>query len=109
MTLFRKRVTIKDIPSKICTEFKLILQSKKIPFDKLASLLPETKRVTLTQLKEHVRALGRFENEEDIELICRYLVENDEAGDLIEYNENTSIDHIAIVSKFKNRIIEDQY
>jgi len=92
----RNRVSIIDIPKTAKTEFKLILQNQKIPFSKMGKIFPNTKRVHLAQLIEHFKKFDRFESDETIEKVCRYLVENEEVGDLIPYDENADIDMIAI-------------
>lgn len=92
----KSRVSIVDIPTPIQTEFKLILQNLKIPFDKLDKFFPNTKRITLAQLMDHIRQLDRFDSEEIIEQVCRYLVENDTKGDVIKFDLNADLDKIAI-------------
>ena len=94
--LFKSRVSIQDIPVQIKIEFRLILQSLKIPFEKMHMIFPQTKRVGLKQLIDHFKGFNRFQDNIMVEHICRYLVENDSKGDVIEYDINTDIDKIAI-------------
>ena len=104
-----KRVSIVDIPRDVKTEFRLILQNKKIPYEKIKNIFPDTNRLQLNQLIEHFQSFGRFEDKILLEQVCRYLVENDTQGDIISYNEKADLDMIAIVSKFKNKIVDDDY
>ena len=94
--LFKSRVSIVDIPKMVKDEFRLILQNKKIPFEKLIKIFPETKRVSLKQLIDHFKSFKRFEDDDLVEKVCRYLVENDANGDVIEFDMNADIDKIAI-------------
>lgn len=94
--ILKSRVSIVDIPSIVKGEFRLILQNLKIPFDKLNKFFPKSKRITLAELVDHIKSLNRFESDELIEQICRYLVENDTKGDIIKYDENADLDKIAI-------------
>ncbi|CAI2363378.1 unnamed protein product [Moneuplotes crassus] len=109
LNVFKSRVSIVDIPQFVKIEFKLILQNKKIPYEKIKKLFPPTKRISLQQLKDHLLQLGRFEEPVIIEQICRYLVENDANGDMIAYNNEADMDKIAIVSKFKNKVVTEDY
>lgn len=76
--------------------------------------------MNLKQLIDHFKEFSRFQDPTTIEYICRYLVENDWNGDVIEYDLNADIDKIAlgkfhinlillIVSKFKNKMVEGDY
>lgn len=107
--VLNQRVSIVDIPKDVKTEFRLILQNNHIPYEKIKSIFPNTNRVQLSQLIDHFKSLNRFEDAELLEQVCRYLVENDTQGDIIPYDENADIDMIAIVSKFKNKIVEEDY
>ena len=104
-----KRVSIVDFPKDVKTEFKLILQNKKIPYEKIKNIFPDTNRLQLNQLIEHFQSFGRFEDKILLEQVWRYLVENDTRGDILPYSEKVDLDMIAIVSKFKNKIVDDDY
>lgn len=71
--IFKSRVSIVDIPKIAKVEFRLILQNKKIPFEKMIKIFPNTKRVGLQQLIDHFKSFGRFESDIMLEQICRYL------------------------------------
>lgn len=71
--IFKSRVSIVDIPKIAKVEFRLILQNKKIPFEKMIKIFPNTKRVELQQLINHFKSFGRFESDIMLEHICRYL------------------------------------
>ncbi|CAI2387658.1 unnamed protein product [Moneuplotes crassus] len=107
--VYKSRVSIVDLPEFVKIEFKLILQNKKIPYEKISKLFPSTKRISLEQLKVHFEELQKFEDPDIIEQICRYLVENDAHGDLIPYDVNADMDKIAVVSKFKNKVVTEDY
>ena len=94
--ILKSRVSIVDIPTNVKVEFRLILQNLKIPFDKLTKFFPKSKRITLSELVDHFKSLKRFESDQLVEQICRYLVENDTKGDIIKYDENADLDKIAI-------------
>lgn len=102
--ILKSRVSIVDIPTVVKVEFRLILQNLKIPFDKLNKFFPKSKRITLSELVDHIKGLNRFESDELIEQICRYLVENDTKGDIIKYDENADLDKIAIGKLIKYNV-----
>lgn len=101
-SVYKSRVSIKHIPSVVNTEFKLILQNKKIPFEKMRKIFPPSKRIRLDELIEHFKSFNRFENIELLEKICRYLVEMDTEDANVLYSKDADIDKIAIGNSYFN-------